>query len=72
MLDKPLTLEELRAAAASLPNNKAQALMGFQIPNRSTVINITHLFLNLQVLSDNLGNRSILSLHAPKAFDSIE
>lgn len=42
------------------------------IPNRSTAVNLRHLFLNLQVPSENVGNRAILSLDAAKAFDSIE
>ena len=42
------------------------------IPNRSTSINIRRLYLNLQTPTENAGDRSILSLDATKAFDSLE
>lgn len=42
------------------------------IPNRSTANNIRQLFLNLQLPTDNMGNRVIMSLDAAKAFDGIE
>lgn len=35
-------------------------------------MNTRHVFLNLQVLYGNLGNRAILLLDAAKAFDNIE
>lgn len=42
------------------------------ILNRSTANNIRRLFLNLQLLTDTMGNRAIMSLDSAKAFDSIE
>lgn len=42
---------------------------GFII-GRSTIINLGRLFL--QIPSDNVGNRAILSLDAAKAFDCFE
>ena len=42
------------------------------IPNRSTSTNIRRLYLNLQTPTENIGDRSILSLDATKAFDSLE
>lgn len=42
------------------------------IPNISTANNIRRLFLNLQLPTDNMGNRAIMSLDVAKAFDSIE
>lgn len=42
------------------------------IPNRSTANNIQQLFLNLQLPTDNMGNRAIMSLDAAKALDSID
>ena len=42
------------------------------IPNRSTANNLRRLFLNMQIPTDNQGNRAILSLDAAKAFDSVE
>lgn len=45
--------------------------IGF-IPTRSTDQNLRRLFLNLQILVNNLGKRAIFSLDAAKAFDSVE
>lgn len=42
------------------------------IPAKSTAINLRRLFLNLQLVPDNVGERAILSLDAAKAFDSVE
>lgn len=42
------------------------------IPSRSTAQNLRRLFLNLQLPTDNQGNRAILSLDSAKALDSVE
>lgn len=42
------------------------------IPNRSTSINIRRVYLNMQVPTENMGSRAVLSLDAAKAFDSLE
>lgn len=42
------------------------------ILTRSTGINICRLYLNQQIPSDNIGDKTILSLDAAKAFDSVE
>lgn len=42
------------------------------MPHKSMAINLHHVFLNMQLPSDNSGNRAILSLDAAKAFDSLE
>lgn len=42
------------------------------IPARSTALNIRRLFLNIQLPVDNPGNKTVFSLDAAKAFDSVE
>lgn len=42
------------------------------IPTKLTANNIRRLYLNQQLPSDNVGDRTILSLDAAKAFDSME
>ncbi|CAJ0952032.1 unnamed protein product [Ranitomeya imitator] len=42
------------------------------MPDRSTAINLRRLYMNLQLRSDNCGQRVIASLDAHKAFDSVE
>lgn len=39
---------------------------------RSTATNLRRLYLNMQLPTDNLGKRAILSLDAVKAFNSVE
>lgn len=42
------------------------------MPNRSMANNLHRLYLNLQIPTDNQGQRAILSLDAAKAFDRVE
>lgn len=42
------------------------------IPTGATTINIRRLFINLQILMANEGDRAVLSLDAAKALDSVE
>ncbi|CAJ0934119.1 unnamed protein product [Ranitomeya imitator] len=42
------------------------------MPDRSTAINLRRLYMNLQLRSNNCGQRVIASLDAHKAFDSVE
>ncbi|XP_073497707.1 exosome complex component RRP46 isoform X1 [Phyllobates terribilis] len=42
------------------------------MPNRSTVVNVRRLYLNLQLQADNPGRRVIASLDAQKALDSVQ
>lgn len=54
------------AKVLSLRVNQA----GF-MPRKSTATNLRRLFLNMQTLADNTGQRALLSLDANKAFDSV-
>lgn len=42
------------------------------MPQKSTAVNLCWLFLNIQAKADNVGTRTLLSLDAAKAFDSVE
>lgn len=42
------------------------------IASRSTCVNIRRVFLNLQIPTDNTGERAVMSLDVVKAFDSLE
>ncbi|XP_069604436.1 G-patch domain and KOW motifs-containing protein isoform X1 [Ranitomeya imitator] len=42
------------------------------MPNKSTALNLRRLFLNLQIPSDNVGKRVVVSLDAHKAFNCVE
>lgn len=42
------------------------------MPNKNTAFNLRRLFMNLQATHDNVGSRVVVSLDAPKAFDSVE
>lgn len=67
ILAKVLALRFNKVIASIVHPNQS----GF-MPQKSTVINLHRLFLNLQPQSDNVGDRALLSLDAHTAFDSIE
>lgn len=67
ILAKVLALRLNKAISSLIHSDQA----GF-MPQKSMAINLRRLFVNLQSISDNMGDRALLSLNVHKAFDSIE
>lgn len=42
------------------------------MPNKSTAINLRHLYVTMQTPAENIGTRALLSLDANKVFDIVE